>query len=207
MSINSPDGYGHVWHYVRLGVFADEHAAALSAFELLEQTGIGAAIVRGSAASAGGQTRQSRYSSGRGARCRDRIDRVRDPVLALLLPRWGQKGDDHHQSRYKRGSRDCGRFGLCDTRPARARNRQAQRASILCATARAASRLSADHADSVMGAGAWTTRQECHSSPPCNLVQTYVFAGYGSEGDHRATLSGASSIVLALGPDDFTIEQ
>jgi type VI secretion system protein len=45
------------------------------------------------------------------------------------------------------------------------------------------------------------------ASPPCNLVQTYVFAGYGSEGDHRATLSGASSVVLTLGPDDFTIQQ
>jgi cell division septation protein DedD len=54
ISVDSPDGYGHVWHYVRLGAFADDHAAALSASELLEQTGIGAAIVRGSAASAGG---------------------------------------------------------------------------------------------------------------------------------------------------------
>ena len=49
--------------------------------------------------------------------------------------------------------------------------------------------------------------KNAETSPPCNLVQTYVFAGYGSEGDHRATLSGASSVVLTLGPDDFTIKQ
>lgn len=49
--------------------------------------------------------------------------------------------------------------------------------------------------------------KNAETSPPCNLVQTYVFAGYGGEGDHRATLSGASSVVLTLGPDDFTIQQ
>jgi hypothetical protein len=45
------------------------------------------------------------------------------------------------------------------------------------------------------------------ASPPCNLVQTYLFAGYGSQGDHRATLSGGSSIVITLGANDFTIQQ
>jgi hypothetical protein len=42
-------------------------------------------------------------------------------------------------------------------------------------------------------------------NPPCNLVQTYLFAGYGSQGDHRATLSEGGSVVVTLGADDFTI--
>jgi cell division septation protein DedD len=54
MAVAAPDGNGHVWHYVRLGAFADEQAASLSAAELLERTGIAAVVVRGSAASAGG---------------------------------------------------------------------------------------------------------------------------------------------------------
>jgi cell division protein FtsN len=54
VSTDVPDGYGHVWHYVRLGAFADEQAASLTASELLERTGIAPVIVRGSAASAGG---------------------------------------------------------------------------------------------------------------------------------------------------------
>jgi hypothetical protein len=43
---DAADGYGRTWHYVRLGGFADERAAALAASDLLEQTGIGAAVVR-----------------------------------------------------------------------------------------------------------------------------------------------------------------
>jgi cell division septation protein DedD len=54
MSIAAADGYGHVWHYVRLGAFADEQAASLIASEILERTGIASVIVRGSATSAGG---------------------------------------------------------------------------------------------------------------------------------------------------------
>jgi cell division septation protein DedD len=54
MSIDAPDGYGHVWHYVRLGGFADERTASLTASEILERTGIAAIIVRGSATRAGG---------------------------------------------------------------------------------------------------------------------------------------------------------
>jgi cell division septation protein DedD len=54
VSVDAADGYGRTWHYVRLGAFADERAAALGASDLLEQAGIGAAIVRVSAANAGG---------------------------------------------------------------------------------------------------------------------------------------------------------
>jgi cell division protein FtsN len=52
-SIEAADGYGRTWHYVRLGAFADERAAALAASHLLERVGIGAAVVRLSAANAG----------------------------------------------------------------------------------------------------------------------------------------------------------
>jgi cell division protein FtsN len=51
--IEAADGYGRTWHYVRLGAFADEHAAALAASDLLERAGIGAAVVRLPAANAG----------------------------------------------------------------------------------------------------------------------------------------------------------
>ena len=46
VAADAADGYGRTWHYVRLGGFADERAAALAASDLLEQTGIGAAVVR-----------------------------------------------------------------------------------------------------------------------------------------------------------------
>jgi len=52
-SIEAADGYGRTWHYVRLGAFADEVAAALAASDLLERAGIGAVVVRLSAANAG----------------------------------------------------------------------------------------------------------------------------------------------------------
>lgn len=52
-SIDAADGSGRTWHYVRLGAFADERAAALAAADLVERTGIGAAVVRLSAANAG----------------------------------------------------------------------------------------------------------------------------------------------------------
>jgi DedD protein len=54
VSVVAADGYGRTWHYVRLGAFADERAAALAASDLLVQAGIGAAVVRLSAANAGG---------------------------------------------------------------------------------------------------------------------------------------------------------
>jgi cell division septation protein DedD len=53
VAADAGDGYGRTWHYVRLGAFADERAAALAASDLLEQTGIGAAVVRVSTANAG----------------------------------------------------------------------------------------------------------------------------------------------------------
>jgi hypothetical protein len=45
------------------------------------------------------------------------------------------------------------------------------------------------------------------ADPPCNLVQTYLFAGYATDGDHRATLSGASSVEVTLGADDLAVKQ
>jgi cell division septation protein DedD len=52
-STEAADGYGRTWHYVRLGAFNDERAAALAASDLFERAGIGAAVVRLSAANAG----------------------------------------------------------------------------------------------------------------------------------------------------------
>lgn len=54
VAVDAADGYGRTWHYVRLGAFADARAAVLAASDLLEQAGIGAAVVRVSAANAGG---------------------------------------------------------------------------------------------------------------------------------------------------------
>lgn len=45
------------------------------------------------------------------------------------------------------------------------------------------------------------------ADPPCNLVQTYLFADYGTQGDHRATLDGAKAVEVTLGPDDLTVKQ
>lgn len=52
-SVDVADGYGQMWHYVRFGGYADERAAALAASDLLQRTGIGAAIIRVSTANAG----------------------------------------------------------------------------------------------------------------------------------------------------------
>jgi DedD protein len=54
VSVAAADGYGRTWHYVRLGAFADERAAAVAASDLLVRAGIGAAVVRVSATNAGG---------------------------------------------------------------------------------------------------------------------------------------------------------
>lgn len=53
-SVEVPDGDGQIWHYVRLGGFADERTAAAAASAMLYQAGIGAAVIRLSAANAGG---------------------------------------------------------------------------------------------------------------------------------------------------------
>jgi DedD protein len=54
ISVAAADGFGRTWHYVRLGAFANARAAAVAASDLLVQAGIGAAVVRVSAANAGG---------------------------------------------------------------------------------------------------------------------------------------------------------
>ena len=45
------------------------------------------------------------------------------------------------------------------------------------------------------------------ADPPCNLVQTYLFADYATQGDHRATLDGAKAVEITLGPDDLVVKQ
>jgi DedD protein len=52
-SIDVADGDGRAWHYVRLGAFRDERAADRAAADLLVGTGIGAAVIRSSAAQVG----------------------------------------------------------------------------------------------------------------------------------------------------------
>jgi cell division septation protein DedD len=53
IAMDAADGYGRTWHYVRLGAFPDERAAALAASDLLERAGIGSVVVRLSATGAG----------------------------------------------------------------------------------------------------------------------------------------------------------
>jgi hypothetical protein len=53
IAIDATDSYGHSWHYVRLGVFTDERAAALASQDLLERAGIGSTVVRLFATTAG----------------------------------------------------------------------------------------------------------------------------------------------------------
>jgi hypothetical protein len=45
------------------------------------------------------------------------------------------------------------------------------------------------------------------AKPPCNLVQTYLFADFASQGDHRATLINASAVQVTLGADDLMVKQ
>jgi type VI secretion system protein len=49
--------------------------------------------------------------------------------------------------------------------------------------------------------------EKADTDPPCNLVRTYVFADYAVQGDHRAALGNASSVVVTLGADDLTVMQ
>jgi type VI secretion system protein len=49
--------------------------------------------------------------------------------------------------------------------------------------------------------------EKADTDPPCNLVQTYVFADYAMQGDHRATLGNVSSVLVTLGPDDLMVTQ
>jgi type VI secretion system protein len=49
--------------------------------------------------------------------------------------------------------------------------------------------------------------KQADTNPPCNLVGTYVFAGYAAQGDHRAAVGKVSSVLVRLGPKDFTVTQ
>jgi type VI secretion system protein len=49
--------------------------------------------------------------------------------------------------------------------------------------------------------------EKADTSPPCNLVQTYLFADYATQGDHRATVGNVSSVLVTLGPDDLMVTQ
>ena len=41
--------------------------------------------------------------------------------------------------------------------------------------------------------------------PDCNRVRTLLFARYNTPGDHRQSLGGASSLVVSLKREDFTV--
>jgi type VI secretion system protein len=44
-------------------------------------------------------------------------------------------------------------------------------------------------------------------NPPCNLIQTFVFADFASPGDHRATVSNGSAVQVTLGAEDLSVRQ
>ena len=43
--------------------------------------------------------------------------------------------------------------------------------------------------------------------PPCNIVKTFIFASYASNGPHRVELTKAKQVTVELGTDDFTTRQ
>lgn len=45
------------------------------------------------------------------------------------------------------------------------------------------------------------------ANPPCNIVQSYLFADFASPGDHRAALTSASAVQVTLGADDMMVKQ
>lgn len=45
------------------------------------------------------------------------------------------------------------------------------------------------------------------ANPPCNLVQTYLFADFVSPGDHRAMLINTSAVQVTLDADDMMVKQ
>jgi hypothetical protein len=49
--------------------------------------------------------------------------------------------------------------------------------------------------------------EKADTGPPCNLVQTYLFADYATQGDHRATVGNVSSVLVTLGADDLAVTQ
>jgi hypothetical protein len=49
--------------------------------------------------------------------------------------------------------------------------------------------------------------QMANANPPCNLVQTFVFADFASQGDHRATVINGGALQVTLGADDLMVKQ
>ncbi|HEY2538717.1 MAG TPA: hypothetical protein VGI28_04355 [Stellaceae bacterium] len=49
--------------------------------------------------------------------------------------------------------------------------------------------------------------RDVNANPPCNLAQTYIFADFASQGDHRATLTDGGAVQVTLGADDLMVMQ
>ena len=49
--------------------------------------------------------------------------------------------------------------------------------------------------------------KQADTHPPCNLVGTFIFAGYPAQGDHRAAVGNVSSILVTLGANDLMVTQ
>jgi type VI secretion system protein len=49
--------------------------------------------------------------------------------------------------------------------------------------------------------------KQADTNPPCNLVGTYIFAGYATQGDHRAAVGKVSSLLVRLGAKELTVTQ
>jgi hypothetical protein len=49
--------------------------------------------------------------------------------------------------------------------------------------------------------------RQADTHPPCNLVGTYIFAGYATQGEHRAAVGNVSSLLVRLGASDLMVTQ
>lgn len=49
--------------------------------------------------------------------------------------------------------------------------------------------------------------KQADTHPPCNLVATFIFAGYAAQGDHRAAVGNVSSLLVTLGANDLMVTQ
>jgi hypothetical protein len=49
--------------------------------------------------------------------------------------------------------------------------------------------------------------KQADTDPPCNLVGTFIFAGYATQGDHRAAVGNVSSLLVTLGAADLMVTQ
>ena len=49
--------------------------------------------------------------------------------------------------------------------------------------------------------------KQADTDPPCNLVSTFIFAGYAAQGDHRAAVGNVSSLLVTLGATDLMVTQ